>query len=136
MVRAIADCPFVALSSRSENLVVPTARERLSQLLESLRSQDQAELRLVLKADTQGSVEAIRDSVSKIAREGGRVRIVHQAVGGINENDVTLADSSRRLAFMVCPPTSRTVRVAGKRKAAPRAAAVRSVTWTSLKSTR
>ncbi len=84
---------------RSQNLVVPTARERLSQLLESLRSQDQAELRLVLKADTQGSVEAIRDSVSKIAREGGRVRIVHQAVGGINENDVTLADATESIVI-------------------------------------
>lgn len=95
--RAIASDKVAEL--RSENLVVPTARERLSQLLESLRSQDQAELRLVLKADTQGSVEAIRDSVSKIAREGGRVRIVHQAVGGINENDVTLADATESIVI-------------------------------------
>ena len=79
---------------RAETLVVPTARERLGQLLERLRSQEQAELRLIIKADADGSVEAIREAVGKIAREGGRVTVVHAAVGGIAENDVTLADAT------------------------------------------
>ena len=46
-------------------------------------------------------------------------------------NDFTLAPSSSRVAFMVCPPTSRMVRVFGKKKVAPRALAVRSVTCVS-----
>ena len=79
---------------RSENLVVPSARERLGQLLEQLRTQDEAELRLIIKADADGSVEAIRESVAKIAREGGRVTVVHAGVGGITENDATLADAT------------------------------------------
>ncbi|MDE0369518.1 MAG: translation initiation factor IF-2 [bacterium] len=79
---------------RARTLVVPTARERLGQLLERLRSQEQTELLLIIKADADGSVEAIREAVGRIAREGGRVNVVHAAVGGINENDITLADAT------------------------------------------
>ena len=79
---------------RAQTLVVPTARERLGQLLERLRSQEEAELRLIIKADADGSVGAIREAVGKIAREGGRVTVVHAAVGGITENDITLADAT------------------------------------------
>ena len=79
---------------RAKTLVVPTARERLGQLLERLRSQEQTELLLIIKADADGSVEAIREAVGRIAREGGRVNVVHAAVGGINENDITLADAT------------------------------------------
>ena len=79
---------------RARTLVVPTARERLGQLLERLRSQEQTELLLIIKADADGSVEAIREAVGQIAREGGRVNVVHAAVGGINENDITLADAT------------------------------------------
>ena len=79
---------------RAKTLVVHTARERLGQLLERLRSQEQTELLLIIKADADGSVEAIREAVGEIAREGGRVNVVHAAVGGINENDITLADAT------------------------------------------
>ena len=84
---------------RSENLVVPSARERLGQLLEQLRTQDEAELRLIIKADADGSVEAIRESVGKIVRDGGRVTVVHSAVGGINENDISLADATESVVI-------------------------------------
>jgi len=79
---------------RSKTLVVPSARERLGQLLERLRSQEQTELLLIIKADADGSVEAISEAVGRIAREGGSVNVVHSAVGGINENDITLADAT------------------------------------------
>ena len=79
---------------RAKTLVVPTARERLGLLIERLRSQEQTELRLIIKADADGSVEAIREAVSKIAREGGRVTVVHSGVGGITGNDITLADAT------------------------------------------
>lgn len=79
---------------RAKNLVVPSARERLGQLLERLRAQDEAELRLIIKADADGSTEAIREAVGKIVREGGRVTVVHAGVGGITENDITLADAT------------------------------------------
>ncbi|MGA7096092.1 MAG: translation initiation factor IF-2 [Acidimicrobiia bacterium] len=70
---------------------MPSARDRLESLLEQLRSEE-ATLNVIVKADAQGSLEALRDSIAKIEREGGRIQIVHGAVGGINENDVTLAE--------------------------------------------
>ncbi|MGI8517336.1 MAG: translation initiation factor IF-2 [Acidimicrobiia bacterium] len=68
-----------------------TARERLANLLEQLRAEE-AELRVILKADAHGSLEALRESLGKIKREGGRIEIMHGAIGGINENDVKLAE--------------------------------------------
>jgi translation initiation factor IF-2 len=90
---------------RSSDLVVPTAEARLEQLLEQLRTADHAELRVIVKADAHGSLEAIRDAIGKIKREDGQVTIIHGAVGGINENDVVLAEASEAvvLGFNVRP---------------------------------
>jgi len=71
--------------------VAPSARERLEGLLDQLRSED-ATLNVIVKADAQGSLEALRESIGKIEREGGKIQIIHTAVGGISENDVTLAE--------------------------------------------
>jgi translation initiation factor IF-2 len=87
--RRVADLRQEAM--RAEAHVAPSARDRLQGLLEHLRSED-AMLNVIVKADTQGSLEALRDSIAKIEREGGRIQIVHTGVGGINENDVTLAE--------------------------------------------
>jgi translation initiation factor IF-2 len=78
-----------ALKTASQ--AVPSARDRLQSLLDQLRS-DEATLNLIVKADAQGSLEALRESIGKIEREGGKIQIVHGAIGGINENDVTLAE--------------------------------------------
>lgn len=79
---------------RAHDLTVPTATDRLGHLLEQLRTQDHSELRIVVKTDTHGSLEAIKESVSKISRDDGFVTIVHSAVGGITANDVSLAEAS------------------------------------------
>jgi translation initiation factor IF-2 len=84
---------------RSEELVVPTAAERLTSLLEDLRTAEHAELPLIVKADAHGSLEAIRDAVAKIQREDGRVTIVQTAVGGITETDVVLAEATEAVIF-------------------------------------
>jgi translation initiation factor IF-2 len=68
-----------------------SGRDRLQGLLEQLRSED-TELRIILKADAHGSLEALKESIVKITREDGRIDVIHGAVGGINENDVTLAE--------------------------------------------
>lgn len=83
-------------ASRLEELknaeqVMPSAVDRLQGLLEQLRTED-AQLNVIVKADAQGSLEALRESIMKIEREGGKIQIVHGAVGGINENDVSLAE--------------------------------------------
>ncbi|MFO7291817.1 MAG: translation initiation factor IF-2 [Actinomycetes bacterium] len=110
--RAIAQERMEAI--RQEEQKIPTARERLESLLEQLRSED-ATLRVIVKADAQGSLEALRESIGKITREGGKIEIVHGAVGGINENDVNLADvtDSVIVGFNVRPEP-------GARKAAER----------------
>ena len=76
---------------KAETQAAPSARDRLQGLLEQLRSED-ATLNVIVKADAQGSVEALRESIGKIERDGGNIQVVHSAVGGINENDVTLAE--------------------------------------------
>ncbi len=84
---------------RSKDLIVPTATERLTQLLETLRTADHAELRIIVKADAHGSLEAIREAVGKIAREDASVSIVHGAVGGVTANDVMLAEASEAVIY-------------------------------------
>ena len=81
------------------------ARASLDQLLTKLKdgSVETQELPLVVKADVQGSVEAISQSVEKISTEEVRANVIHGAPGGISESDVLLAQSSRApiLAFNV-----------------------------------
>jgi translation initiation factor IF-2 len=84
---------------RTEELVVPSAADRLAGLLEELRTADHAELRIIVKADAHGSLEAIRDAVAKIERDKGMVTLIHGAVGGISENDVLLAETTESVVF-------------------------------------
>lgn len=72
------------------------ARASLDQLMSRLKdgSAEVSELPVVLKADVQGSVEAITQSLEKISTDEVRARVIHGAVGGISESDVLLARSS------------------------------------------
>jgi translation initiation factor IF-2 len=87
--RSIAEERQEELKAASQ--AMPSARDRLQSLLDQLRTEE-ATLNIIIKGDAQGSIEALRDSISKIEREGGKIQIVHAAVGGINENDVSLAE--------------------------------------------
>jgi translation initiation factor IF-2 len=62
--------------------------------LESLTAAKIAELKIILKADARGSVEAIRKELEKLYHEEVRVRVLHAAIGGITESDVQLALTS------------------------------------------
>ncbi|MEA2002458.1 MAG: translation initiation factor IF-2 [Actinomycetota bacterium] len=84
---------------RTGTHVVPTATQRLETLLENLRTADHAELRIIVRADAMGSLEAIRDSVKKIIREDGKVTIIQGAVGGVTTNDVMLAEASDAVIY-------------------------------------
>ncbi len=55
------------------------------------------ELNIVVKADVQGSAEAVKASLEKLSNEEVKVRVIHSAVGGINENDVMLASASNAI---------------------------------------
>lgn len=97
VARKLADARTAVV--RAYELRVPTATERLGQLLEQLRTSDHAELRVIVKADAHGSLEAIRDSITKIVRDDGRVNMIHGAVGGITASDVMLAEASGALIY-------------------------------------
>jgi translation initiation factor IF-2 len=72
------------------------ARATLDQLLVQARSDaDVKELPIVIKADVQGSAEAIVQALEKVGNEEVRVRVLHSGVGAITESDVTLADASK-----------------------------------------
>ncbi|MDO4774294.1 MAG: translation initiation factor IF-2 [Aerococcaceae bacterium] len=66
----------------------------LDNLFESLKEGDLKSVNVIIKGDVQGSVEALSASLQKIEVEGVRVNIIHQAVGAINESDITLATAS------------------------------------------
>src|SRR5690625_3636240 len=66
----------------------------LENLFDSLEEGELKEVNIIVKADVQGSVEALVGSLEKIEVEGVRVNVVHTGVGAINETDVTLAAAS------------------------------------------
>jgi translation initiation factor IF-2 len=66
----------------------------LANFADQIKAGGVQELRLVLKADVQGSIEVIRDSVHKLSTDEVKVRILHSGVGGVNESDVLLAEAS------------------------------------------
>ena len=74
-----------------------TSRVTLDNLFESLKEGELKEVNVIIKADVQGSAEALAASLKKIHVEGVRVKIVHSAVGAINESDVTLAAASNAI---------------------------------------
>lgn len=74
-----------------------TTHVTLDNLFDTLKEGDMKEVDVIIKADVQGSVEAIAQSFKKIDVEGVRVNIIHQAVGAINESDVTLAEASNAI---------------------------------------
>jgi translation initiation factor IF-2 len=69
-------------------------RVTLSDIYDKIKDGEIQELNLIIKADVDGSMEALSDSLSQIQHEEVRVRVIHQGVGGINENDVLLAAAS------------------------------------------
>ena len=73
------------------------SRVTLDNLFESLKEGELKEVNVIIKADVQGSAEALGASLKKIDVEGVRVNIVHSAVGAINESDVTLAAASNAI---------------------------------------
>lgn len=82
-----------------------THQVTLDNLFDTLKEGEMKEVNVIIKADVQGSVEALAASLNKIDVEGVRVNIVHSAVGAINESDVTLAAASNAviIGFNVRP---------------------------------
>lgn len=77
-----------------EQELATTSKISLEQLYARLQQGEVQELKVIIKADVQGSVEAVRDSLLKLSTDACRLVVIHTAVGGINESDVSLASAS------------------------------------------
>jgi len=82
------------LAMQREAALAKSARLTLEQLHQQIAAGDVKELALVLKADVQGSVEVLTDTVSKLSTDKVKVKVIHAGVGAITESDVLLASTS------------------------------------------
>ncbi len=69
----------------------------LDNLFDQMQENEMKELKVIVKADVQGSVEAVRQSLEKLTNEEVRVHVIHGAVGAINESDIMLANASNAI---------------------------------------
>jgi translation initiation factor IF-2 len=86
-------------AAREEKLGAHAGRISLLDLYEKIQRGDVKELNLILKADVQGSAEAVRDALLKLSNEQVRVNILRAAVGNIGENDILLASASNAICI-------------------------------------
>jgi translation initiation factor IF-2 len=82
-----------------DNKAIAGARGTLEQMFSRIAAGEAKELPVVIKGDVQGSVEAIVSTLEKMGTDEVKVRVLHSAVGGINESDVTLAKASDALVI-------------------------------------
>ncbi len=82
-----------------ESQLAKTARLSLEHLHEQLKAGAVKELPIILKADVNGSVEVLTDTLGKISSEKVKVKIIHRATGAITENDILLASASNAIVI-------------------------------------
>ena len=95
--RSYADT-FVA---EEKKLKLQETKQKLTMdsLFEQIQAGEIKELPIIVKADVQGSVEAVRSSLEKLSNEEVAVKVIHSGVGAINESDVTLASASNAIVI-------------------------------------
>ena len=98
--------------SESKNRLIEETKARMSldDLFSQIQSGNVKELNIIVKADVQGSVEAVKQSLVKLSNEEVVVKVIHGGVGAINESDITLASASNAIiiGFNVRPdPTAK-----------------------------
>ena len=92
-VRALA---ALEAEARDERTTL-ASRGTLETMFDQIGRGESKELAIVIKADAQGSIEAIQNSAQQLANDEVSVRVLHTGVGAINESDVALAKAVRRL---------------------------------------
>ena len=100
------------IAKNRETLISQTPQKvSLDDLFSQIQSGNMKELGIIVKADVQGSVEAVRQSLEKLSNEEVRVRVIHGGVGAVTESDVLLASASNAIiiGFNVRPePAAKT----------------------------
>jgi translation initiation factor IF-2 len=84
---------------RSRSKIQGVERASLDQIFEQIKDGEASEFTVLIKADVQGSLEAIIGAANKMSNDEVKVRVVHGAVGGINESDVSLAGAAGAVIF-------------------------------------
>ncbi len=84
-------------AQKKEELFNSRTKVSLDNLFDQMKLGDIKELKIIVKADVQGSVEAVRQSLEKLSNEEVRVAVIHSGVGAINESDVMLANASNAI---------------------------------------
>ena len=96
--------------SEGKNRLIEETKSKMSldDLFSQIQSGNVKELDIIVKADVQGSVEAVKQSLVKLSNEEVVVKVIHGGVGAINESDVTLASASNAIiiGFNVRPDTT------------------------------
>ena len=82
-----------------EATLVKTAKVSLEDLYQQIQAGDVKELRVVIKADVQGSVEALSEALTRLSTDEVRLNVLHASVGGITESDVLLASASNAVVI-------------------------------------
>jgi translation initiation factor IF-2 len=86
-------------SKQRETELVKSSKVSLEELYDQIRTGDVKELRVVLKADVQGSVEAISEALGRMSSDQVKLRVIHGSVGGITESDIMLAAASNAIVI-------------------------------------
>jgi translation initiation factor IF-2 len=86
-------------NKQREAEMAKTAKVSLDDLYQQIQSGDVKELKVVLKADVQGSVEALSDALGRLSTDDVRLAVIHGSVGGITESDVLLASASNAVVI-------------------------------------
>lgn len=84
-------------TAAKEELFSQYQKVTLDNLFDQMHEGEMKELSIIVKADVQGSVEAVTQSLEKLSNDEVRVRVIHGAVGAVSENDVSLADASNAI---------------------------------------
>ena len=85
------------LTEQKEEMFNSQTKVTLDNLFEQMKEGEMKELKVIVKADVQGSVEAVRQSLEKLSNDEVRVHVIHGAVGAISESDVMLANASNAI---------------------------------------
>ena len=85
------------ITEQKEEMFNSQTKVTLDNLFEQMKVGEMKELKIIVKADVQGSVEAVRQSLEKLTNDEVRVHVIHGAVGAISESDVMLANASNAI---------------------------------------
>ncbi len=86
-------------SKQREAELVKSSKVSLEELYDQIKTGDVKELRVVLKGDVQGSVEALTDALTRMSTDEVKLRVIHGSVGGITESDILLAAASNAIVI-------------------------------------